>query len=442
MSVDNQPFTTEMVTINQVQGRLPGPAEVVARLRQAGVQGVVFLDSAGNDYHRLPMSVIGVSPEEVICGNLHNERDVSILRAAVEDMRPTATGIDVGLPLGGLFGAVDFDGSFTFGRYSRLLVFEHTKRRWFDIGGFEDGHEAAFKAVVKPREYTAFDDFGLDFSPVSDRRWCEAAVRSAQDYIAAGDIYQVNIAHAFESDWQEGADAFAFYQALRRHSPAPYAAFLDQNDRQVLCASPESFLKMSGNCIRTCPIKGTRPRFRDEERDEKSAYDLLTSPKEVAELIMITDLERNDLGQICDFGSVRVSELLKIERFEQVFHLVSTVNGQLRSDIDHIAAFRACFPGGSITGAPKKRATEIIAELEQSPRGLYTGAIGYFGVNGESQFNIAIRTAIAEGNRMRFHVGAGIVADSDPACEYEETLHKAAGILNAAKDLRSTFVNS
>ena len=148
---------------------------------------------------------------------------------------------------------------------------------------------------------------------------------------------------------------------------------------------------------------------------------------------MITDLERNDLGRVCEFGSVAVSELLKLECFEQVFHLVSTVEGRLRAEIDPVAALRACFPGGSITGAPKKRAMEIIAELEPEPRGLYTGAIGYFGFNGESQFNIAIRTVVIENGAAHFHVGAGIVADSQPEREWQETLDKAAGILSAAE---------
>jgi para-aminobenzoate synthetase component I len=421
-----------MVTVEQAKGSLPSPAAVAARLRLAGVPGLVFLDSAGNTYHPTPLSIITADPAVTICGSLRNASDVVGLQRAIDGMRAAKPTTDLGLPMGGLFGTVDFDGSFCFGQYSKLLVFEHARKRWFDIGGFVHEHKDALNSTGK------LPDPGqiLEFVPLSDRSWYEAAVRQAQEYIAAGDIYQVNIAHAFESAWSPDADAFPLYQALRRHSPAPYSAFVALNGRQVLSASPESFLKISGNCIRTCPIKGTRPRFRDEERDEKSAYDLLTSPKEVAELIMITDLERNDLGQICDFGSVRVSELLKIERFEQVFHLVSTVNGQLRPDVDHVAALCACFPGGSITGAPKKRATEIIAELEQTPRGLYTGAIGYIGANGETQFNIAIRTVIAEGNRMRFHAGAGIVADSDPAFEYEETLHKAAGILQAAASMR------
>ncbi|MGK0185324.1 MAG: para-aminobenzoate synthetase component 1 [Verrucomicrobiales bacterium] len=423
-----------MVSVEQVKISLPSPVAVATRLRRAGVQGLVFLDTSGNGYHSAPMSIIAVEPEEMVSGDLHDQDDIDRLRAVLKLMQPAALGADLGIPLGGLFGSVDFGGAFTFGRYHALLVFDHSKNRWHDVGGFlrqywepleQDGQLLAHRADPQ-------------FSAVTDRIWYEESVRRAQDYIAAGDIYQVNIAQAFESNWPVGADAFPFYQALRKHSPAPYSAFLDQGERQVLSASPESFLKMSGNCVRTCPIKGTRPRFRDEEQDEKSAYDLLTSAKEVSELIMITDLERNDLGQICEFGSVRVSELLKIERFEQVFHLVSTVNGQMRAGIDHLTALQSCFPGGSITGAPKKRAMEIIAELERSSRGLYTGAIGYLGANGESQFNIAIRTVVAEGDVMHFHVGAGIVADSDPAFEYQETLHKAAGILNAAESLAVT----
>jgi anthranilate/para-aminobenzoate synthase component I len=201
----------------------------------------------------------------------------------------------------------------------------------------------------------------------------------------------------------------------------------------VLSSSPELFLKISGRTISTRPIKGTRPRRAGRRADEQSAQELVTSPKERAELVMITDLERNDLGQVCEFGSVTVSELLKLERFEQVFHLVSTVDGRLRPELDAVSALRACFPGGSITGAPKKRAMEIIAELERTPRGLYTGAIGYFGFNGESQFNIAIRTLVIENGQAHFHAGAGIVADSEPEKEWQETLDKAAGILLTAQ---------
>ena len=239
------------------------------------------------------------------------------------------------------------------------------------------------------------------------------------------------LAHPFEAEFS--GDAWPFYEALRHYSPSPYGGFLDLGGLQIASASPECFLRLSGRRIITRPIKGTRPRHADAQLDQRNAYDLLTSPKEVAELVMITDLERNDLGRVCEYGSVTVPELLKLESYEQVHHLVSTVTGTLRENVSHPAALGACFPGGSISGAPKKRALEIIAELETHPRGPYTGAIGYFGYNGESQFSIVIRTAVFENGRARFHVGAGIVADSVPENEWQETLDKAAGLLLAAR---------
>jgi anthranilate/para-aminobenzoate synthase component I len=170
----------------------------------------------------------------------------------------------------------------------------------------------------------------------------------------------------------------------------------------------------------------------DADADARSAYELVSSEKERAELVMITDLERNDLGSVCEWGSVTVPEMLRLERYQQVFHLVSTVRGTLREGMDPVSAFAACFPGGSITGAPKKRAREIISQLEPYPRGMYTGAVGWWGFGGESQFNIAIRTMVAgDDGGWSFHVGAGIVADSIPEREWEETLHKAAGLLAA-----------
>lgn len=215
--------------------------------------------------------------------------------------------------------------------------------------------------------------------------------------------------------------------------PAPYSALLCAGGRVIASSSPELFLQIDGREALTRPIKGTRARAADAAADAAAARELGRSAKDRAELIMITDLERNDLGQVCDYGTVEVRELLKLERFAQVHHLVSTVSGRLRPDVDPIDALRACFPGGSITGAPKKRAREIIAELEPAPRGPYTGAIGYFTFDGRAAFNIAIRTAILDANGLaHFHSGAGIVADSDPRQEWDETLWKAAGILHAA----------
>jgi anthranilate/para-aminobenzoate synthase component I len=220
-------------------------------------------------------------------------------------------------------------------------------------------------------------------------------------------------------------------------SPAPFSAFLDCGEFQIASSSPEQFLRLSGPHVQTRPIKGTRPRDADPTRDAQLAYELQTSAKELAELVMITDLLRNDLGKVCEFGSVQVPDLARLERFAQVQHLVSTVEGRLRNDVTHFSAFASCFPGGSITGAPKIRAMEIIDELEPISRGPYTGAIGYLGFNRESQLSITIRAAVCKDGCAHFNVGAGIVADSNPAAEYEETLAKAAGFLAALENCRS-----
>ena len=399
------------------------PEEVARVLRER--RGFVWLDSAADRAEGAVagrVSLMAADPLEVLHGHIG---DLRPLRTALARL-PQPTGADIGLPTGGLFGSVDFDGRYTFGLYDSLLAYRHDTERWWECGPSvqsPDIHQVPVSAPVP----------AIDFQPLWSREGFIQAVRRALDYIAAGDIYQVNLSQPWAALWPEKADAFGFYERLRHFSPVPYGAFLDLGGRQVLSASPESFLKMSGRQIRTRPIKGTRPRRRDAQEDERSAYDLITSSKEIAELIMITDLERNDLGQVCDYGTVSVTELLKLERFAQVFHLVSTVRGTLRNEIDHLAALQACFPGGSISGAPKKRALEIIHELEPFPRGLYTGAIGYIGANGESQFSIAIRTAVVEGGRLHFHAGAGIVADSVPEHEWQETRDKASSLIGATR---------
>ena len=250
-------------------------------------------------------------------------------------------------------------------------------------------------------------------------------IERAQRYIRAGDIYQVNLAQRLAAPLPCGP--WELYLRLGEVSPAPFAAYLDCGDFQLASSSPEMFLRLSGSHILTRPIKGTRPRSNDPTRDAQLTYELQTSAKEMAELVMITDLLRNDLGRVCEYGSVQVPELVRLERYPQVQHLVSTVEGRLRKDVTHFAAFAKCFPGGSITGAPKIRAMEIIDELEPVTRGPYTGCLGYLGFNRESQLNILIRTAVCLGGQAYFHAGAGIVADSSPEAEYDETLAKAAG---------------
>lgn len=402
------------------------PARLAAELRH--LPGLIFLDSSSSDApgSESPAgrySLIAARPLRVFRGNLFDESSLAPLRARIAGRR-CSTRPDLGRPGPGFYGTVDYEGGFHFGEYPECLLHDHRSGRWFESGTLS-AERRAFVESDLPLP-------GLGFTDRLDRAAFCQLIEKARDYIAAGDIYQVNLSHRFVAPLPADCDLFQLHLRLREISPAPFACYAELGARTILSSSPEEFLRMSGRHIRTRPIKGTRPRYRDRERDERSAYDLITSSKEIAELVMITDLERNDLGQVCEFGSVAATELLKLERFAQVFHLVSTVEGTLRADVDQLEALRACFPGGSITGAPKKRAREIIAELEPEPRGLYTGAIGGFGFHGESLFNIAIRTLVAEAGELHFHVGAGIVADSIPAKEWEETLHKAAGMLQAS----------
>jgi para-aminobenzoate synthetase component 1 len=272
------------------------------------------------------------------------------------------------------------------------------------------------------------------FGPVASnftRSGYEAAFARIQDYLHAGDCYQVNLAQRYAA--HASGDALPAYLELRRLSPAPCSAFLSLPQAQILCASPERFLRVRAGEVETRPIKGTRPRRADAALDARLACELQNSPKERAENLMIVDLLRNDLGRSCEPGSVQVRKLFEVESFAQVHHLVSTVAGRLAPGQDALSLLRNCFPGGSVTGAPKLRAMQIIEQLEPHRRGVYCGAIGYIGHDGNMDSNIAIRTLVYSGGEIRFWTGGGIVADSSAASEYQETLAKAAGLLELLK---------
>jgi para-aminobenzoate synthetase component 1 len=255
------------------------------------------------------------------------------------------------------------------------------------------------------------------------------AVQRVRDYIFAGDIFQANLSQRFEAPLRESP--WAFYTRLRGRNAAPFAAFLETPDTSVISASPERFLRVDGNgLVETRPIKGTRPRGVGPEHDAALGQALAESAKDRAENLMIVDLMRNDLSRVCAPGTVRVSELFSLEHYATVHHLVSAVVGRLESGHDALHLLRAAFPGGSITGAPKLRAMEVIAELEPSRRGVYCGSIGYWSVTGELDTSIAIRTAVVRGGRIYFSAGGGIVADSDPDLEYRETLDKARAFID------------
>ncbi len=257
------------------------------------------------------------------------------------------------------------------------------------------------------------------------------AVERARQYIIDGDIFEVNLSQRFESEIQMAP--YELYRRLRHINPAPFASYLNFDEVKIISASPERFLRVTDDRVETRPIKGTRRRGKTPEEDRNLSMELQNSVKDCAENIMIVDLERNDLGRVCRFGSVRVRELAILEAFPTVFHLTSTIEGRLREGKTCIDLLRATFPGGSITGAPKVRSMEIIDELEPTRRSVYTGSIGYLGFNGDIDLNIVIRTFLMKGKKVYFQAGGAVVYDSKPAEEYQETLDKVEALFAALK---------
>ena len=257
----------------------------------------------------------------------------------------------------------------------------------------------------------------------------EGIVRQAKEYIAAGEIYQVVLSQRFSAEI--GVDPFTVYRALRHVNPSPYMFFVRMPGRSIVGSSPEMLVRVEGRRAVTHPIAGTRPRGRTDDEDQRLGDELKRNEKERAEHVMLVDLGRNDLGRVCTYGSVRVPTFMTLERYSHVMHLVSVVEGQLAEDQDRLDALVACFPAGTVSGAPKVRAMQIIRELEQTPRGIYAGAIGYLDFAGNLDFCIAIRSVVLEKGQAFVQAGAGIVADSNPTAEYEETRDKARAMVRA-----------
>ena len=255
----------------------------------------------------------------------------------------------------------------------------------------------------------------------------KSAITKLKNYIISGDVYIANMTQRFYTESTE--DSFEIYKKLRSINKAPFSAYMNFNDFQIISSSPERFLEVNNRKVVTRPIKGTRPRGQTKEEDIKNSLELLNSEKDKAELLMVVDLERNDLSKVCKHHSVKVTELFKLETYATVFHLVSTVEGELKDEVSAIKCIKECFPGGSITGTPKIRAMEIIEELEALKRNIYTGSIGYFDFRGNADFNIAIRTIIKKDNKAYFGVGGGITYDSNEEDEYNETLDKAKALM-------------
>jgi para-aminobenzoate synthetase component 1 len=355
-----------------------------------------------------------------------NDRDLPFPGGAVG-----AFGYDLGQHLERLPHRAEDDLDFpdlVLGFYDRVVSVDHRDQKASIV-------ELADRKAARAIDPHTYDEaFGSTTSPgtrganFTRDRYLDA-VRRAKEYIAAGDIYQVNLSQRFHA--RTDAAPFDVYRKLREISPAPYSAFLQFGRRAILSSSPEQFLELRGRTVVTRPIKGTRRRSANDDEDERLRQELHSSPKDDAELAMIVDLERNDLGRVCEYGSVKVTAPKTLESHPTVHHLVATIEGKLARGQGAVDLLKASFPGGSITGAPKIRAMEIIDELEPTRRAFYTGALGYLGFDGSMSLSIAIRTILADGPDYFFQAGGGIVADSDPLAEYDETLAKASAMARA-----------
>jgi para-aminobenzoate synthetase component 1 len=329
--------------------------------------------------------------------------------------------------------------------YDALVTFDHLEQRAYLVTtGFPELEESRRQSRAKEKLKDLKDR--LNFVPPShDKETTSAgnivlksnfshegylgAVATAREYICAGDIFQVNLSQRFETELS--MSSYELYKRLRKINPAPFANYFNFDGVSIVGASPERFLKVRGDRVETRPIKGTRPRGRSPEEDRALAQELLSSIKDRAENVMIVDLERNDIGRVCRYGTVKVTELAVLETYPTVFHLTSTVVGRLSEGKNRIDLLQATFPGGSITGAPKVRAMEIIDELEPTRRSVYTGSLGYLSFGGDMDLDIVIRTMIIKGNKAYFQVGGGIVYDSEPEAEYLETLDKGRALMQA-----------
>ncbi|WP_395698579.1 aminodeoxychorismate synthase component I [Methylocella sp.] len=436
------------------------PVEIASALR--GLPFLTFLDSASVDGALGRYGFVAADPFERIEGRFRDPSWAGRLKSLLAEH---AAALDPGLPpfQGGAAGLFSYDlGSslerlpeaeldplefphLSLGLYDVVVAFDMIQRRaWIVSTGRPEREDAArraraharseqFLALIRearraPEGVVSLEGWTSNFT----RPAYERAVGEVIERILAGDIFQANLSQRFAAPTPEDFDSFGFYRVLRKLNPAPFAAYLEHDGFQIASASPERFLRVDGTFVETRPIKGTRPRFaHDALLDMLQTKALAESRKDRAENVMIVDLLRNDLSRVCAPGSVKVPHLCAVETYASVHHLVSTVTGRLAEGFSPVDLLAAAFPGGSITGAPKLRAMEIIAELERFARGPYCGAIGYLGFNGMMDLNIVIRTAAFRRGACVVQAGGGIVTASDPASEYVETLDKARRIFQA-----------
>ena len=417
------------------------PAEVLACLAsERGACALAVPDPAA------PVTIVGCAPVAELCVDA---RTVDPLGAIVRFIE-TAPMLDAGLPFplgGGVVGCFAYElGGWTvpgcapcavdgplavLRRYDPMLVFDHGTRTWTLVGT----GDCAAPWLARARDAVPAWNGPLssgELRATLDRDAYRAAIARIHDYLRAGDVYQVNLTQPFTAPL--AAPAWALYARLAARHPAAYAAYVDLGEAQIVANSPEMWLRRRGAHVETRPIKGTRPRGRDAAHDAALVAELRADAKERAEHVMIVDLERNDLGRVAIPGSVRVAAHATVESHPTLHHLVSVVQARLRPDAGWRDLLAATFPGGSITGAPKRRAMQIIAELEPEPRGFYTGAIGLFDPRGHAEVGLPIRTGVVRDGVLRYHAGGGIVVDSHADRELDECWLKTAAVRAALGD--------
>lgn len=410
----------------------------------------IFLDSAQSDPEQGRYSFFSFDPTQTFHDPKTLWDDLNHALGAYEDIQPHP---DLPPFQGGIMGYWGYELLHTLekvperprdemdipdaglGFYDWVAAFDHQQQKAWVISLKSADHAQSILEKIRntslPTHPHRTDYAPLTWQPDFTAQEYQDTVQRVIDYIMAGDIFQANLTQRFCAELPEGFDAYDFYDILRQHNPAYFAAFLRFPDFCLASSSPERFIRLQDQHIETRPIKGTRPRMSNPQADQAHAQDLLNSVKDTAENTMIVDLLRNDLSRVSTPESVEVPELCGLHSFTSVHHLISTVRAKLAPSYSAIDLLKATFPGGSITGAPKIRAMEIISELERCRRTAYCGAIGYLGIGGRLDTNITIRTAILKKQKAAVHVGGGIVADSDPVSEYQETLDKARALFQA-----------
>ncbi len=458
---------------------LETPVSVYLKLRDDTPS--FLLESVEKGEHMGRYSFLGVEPAGILTardGQVSLQEDGSVQQLDSPEIDPLAAAKEIlsryhptavnGLPrfCGGMVGYMSYDAARFFDRVplaprpgldlpdaifllaNSLVIFDHVSHRLLVVANahIRNDPAAAYEAAIQKIEAIVSrlrQPLSANPMPVVEDNhqrgsWTsnfeqadfEAAVREAKEYITAGDIFQVVFSQRLSR--RTKADSFTIYRALRMLNPSPYMFYLElPGELRLIGSSPEMLVRLDGRRAEVRPIAGTRPRGADPDEDEALAKELLADPKERAEHVMLVDLGRNDLGRVCKYGSVQVPEMMIVERYSHVMHIVSGVDGELRPDLDAFDLLRATFPAGTVSGAPKVRAMEIVAELEGDQRGPYAGAVGYFSHSGNMDTCIAIRTIVMQGDTVYVQAGAGIVADSDPTTEYHETLHKAQALAEA-----------